>query len=137
MAEQQGKRGRHHPDQVQGQDGGAWRQAEVEEAMVNVPAVRGEDRLAAQEAAHDGQGDLEQRYGQREQRDGHAQQRGGLLRPDHSIAAQQEADEQRAGIAEEHRGRVEIIAEEAQQSARQGEGGVRQSDISLDERLRE
>src|SRR5262245_33844922 len=89
--------GRH---EIELEHGGARGALDVEQSVMHVEAVRGEDRSACPHAAHDRECGVEDRDGQCEQRDEEGDQR------DPAVALECEerqgvADEQRTGIAEE------------------------------------
>ncbi len=97
---------------VEEKSGAARGEAAVEETVVDVAAVGGEDGLATEEAADDGEGGVEEGDGESDEGGGHAEDGGGFLAGENAVAAEEEADEEAAGIAEIDAGGVEVIAQE-------------------------
>src|SRR5260370_3166565 len=114
--------GKKAGNSVQGEGDLARSESLVEQAVVNMTAVGGEDGLLAEEAADDGQGGVQQRDGQGDHGRGHAEDSGRLFAPQDSIASQQEADQQAAGVAQENCRRVEVVTQESEQCAGERNG---------------
>ncbi len=92
-------------------------------AVVNVVPVGMEWMLPAGGAADDGQAGVGQRQDQCQQRRHEGQRLGAGEAALHSQPAQDEAEHQAARIAQEHAGRMEIVAQKGQAGAGQGGGG--------------
>src|SRR2546423_3771532 len=91
----------------------ALRPAALKELVVDVLTVAFEQGPARDEAARDGEAGVYD--GEREGHQGYGDRhrRRGLLRPRDGEGREQEADEERAGVAEEDRGRVKVVTKEA------------------------
>ena len=97
-------------------------------------AVWREDRLAAEESPYDRKRDVDSGR--------ESAIRGAVMpssvadfwRPDDSVAAENEADQQAAGIAQEDRRGIEVIAEESKQAAGERQGRHRQRRVMAEER---
>jgi len=87
--------------------------------------------LAPEEAPDDGEKRIEQWKGESHQRGGHAQDGGRFLAPEDTQAAEHEADEQAAGIAEEDGSGIEVVAKETEEGARQRGDGNGQREITV------
>src|SRR6266478_6579588 len=98
---------------------------------MDVAAVASEDRLVPQEAAQDGEADLEKRKRQRQRRRGDSQHGGRFLTPDDGIGTKQEADEQAARATEKYRGLVEVVPQEPEQAAREGSGCQPEGEVAM------
>ena len=102
--------------------------------MVDVAAIGCEDGFAADEAAGDGEGGIEERDGEGHEGGRHAEEGRRLLAPEDAVAAEQETDEEAAAIAEEDGRGVEIVAEEAQEGADEGRGGEGEPHVAGEQR---
>src|ERR1019366_10344759 len=102
--------------------------------MMDVVSVGGEDGLPAQEPSNDDQRGVEQGNEESQERSGHAQDGGGFLAREDAVAAQQETEEEAAGIAQEDGGGVEVVAQESDEGADQGRGGEGERNVGLEER---
>jgi hypothetical protein len=127
----EGERSRQAAEGIEDEGRVPRRDALVEQAVVDVAAVRAEDRLAPEKAPDDGEKRIEQRKGESHQRGGHAQDGGRFLAPDDTQAAEHEADEQAAGIAEEDGSGIEVVAKETEEGARQRGDGNGQREITV------
>ncbi len=87
-------------------------------------AVSREDEVALHEAARDGE-KPSNKDGASQHRREHADAAWSLRGPQQAVAADQEADEQSPGIAEEHGGSAEGVAQETEQAAKRAESRFR------------
>lgn len=92
--------------------------------------VGAEDGLAAEEAAGDGEGGIEEGNGEGNQGGGHAEKGGSFGRPHDAEAAEQEADSEAAAVAHEDGGGIEVVGQEAEEGAEEGRGEQGESDIA-------
>jgi len=120
-------------DAVEQEGHAAGSETEVQEAMVDVPAVSPEDGLAGQEPANHRKTDLEKR--QREGHGGRGESQAGsrLLAPDDAVGAKQKADEQGAGIPQEDGSGIEVVSQKTDQASGQRRGGERQHDVAMEQ----
>src|SRR5579871_6667807 len=102
---------------VENQRDAARLETALQQAMVNVIAIRSENGLVAEKAPDDGKARIEDRDSQGHHRRRHSQDGGRLLRPEHTEAAQKKADHQAARVAQKDGSRIEIVAEETDQSS--------------------
>ena len=98
---------------------------------MDVPAVRGKNRLVAQKPSQDRERNIQQRNRYSQQRHGHADQGRGFLRPHRAIASQKKADKHGSGISQENRGGVEVVAQKRNQRSHQRNAGVSERHILL------
>ena len=101
---------------------------------MDVATVGGEDGLPAQEPSNHNERGVEQGNEEGQERSSHAQDGGGFLAPEDAVAAQQETEEEAAGIAQEDGGGVEVVAQESDEGADQGRGGEGERNVGLEER---
>ena len=70
---------------------------------MDVAAIGAEDGLVSEETADDGEPGIEKWNRECHQGRSHAEDGGGFLAPEDSVAAEEEADQEAAGIAQENR----------------------------------
>jgi len=109
----------------------AGSETEVQQAMVDVPAVSPKDGLAGQEPAKDRKTDLQKRQRERHGGRGESQAGGGLLAPEDAVGAKQKADEQGAGIPQEDGSGIEVVTQKTDQASGQRRGGERQHNVAM------
>ena len=88
--------------------------------MVNMIAIRPEDRLPPEEAACDRERHVKQRDGQSDQRSSYAQCGCGFLGPDHPATRKHETYAETAAIAKKDGRRIEVEDEKPKEGAREG-----------------
>lgn len=101
--------------------------------MVDVAVIGGEDGLVSEETAEDGDTSIQKWNRKCNKGRSHAQDSGGFLAPEDAVAAQEEADQEAAGIAKENRGRIEVEAQNAQESSSERNSGNGQSNVVSEE----
>src|ERR1700722_9094811 len=94
----------------------------LEEFVVDVFAVGGEDGAAADEAGNHRERGFKNRQSKRNDGDGNGDDGRSFLCAFQSQRAQQETDEETAGISEKDGGWVEVIAKKAEDCASQRNG---------------
>jgi hypothetical protein len=119
-------------DRVDDQHHAAWSQAAIDQAVMDMAPVGGENGLAADQPAGDGQHDIEEGQRESDQRGGHAQQGEGLARPNDAVAAKQETDEEASAVPQEDGGRAEIVTKKAKQATRHRQRGAGQRAVALE-----
>lgn len=102
--------------------------------MVNVGAIRLENRKAAQEAAGDGQGGIEYRDNENHDGRGHSENRFRPGAPQHAVTAEEEADNKAAAVPQEDGSGIEVVAEETEKGAGNRGSGERKGNVPGDER---
>jgi hypothetical protein len=107
---QHGDQREERADAVEREGHAALRPAALKELVVDVLAVALEERLARDEAARDGEAGVYDRQREGHQGDGDGDGGRSLLRPRHGERREQEAREERARVAEEDGGGVEVVA---------------------------
>src|SRR5439155_9319471 len=112
-------------DSVQDNYDLAVRHAELEQLVMDVLAIRGEDRFAADQTTKNRKDGLQNRQTERDHRNGHGDDSGRFLGTLQRESAQHEPDEQASAIAEKNRCRVKVVPEETKNSASQGDGQQR------------
>ena len=104
-------------------------QAEIEQPVVDVPAVGGERRPAGQQSADDDPERIDDRDAEHQQGHGH------LGRAQDGERRQREAEEHHAARAGEDRGRMEVPAQEAGEGACEHEAQDRDEQLAIDPHL--
>ena len=94
----------------------------LQKLVVDVLAVGGEDGASADQAADDGERRLQNWQAERNYRDRDGDDGGRFLRAFESQGAEHKSDEEAAGVAQENRGRIEVVTQEAEDRAGQGDG---------------
>src|ERR1019366_9520910 len=87
----------------------------------------------AEETADDGEPGIEERNGKGQEGGSHAEHSGGFLTPEQPIAAEEEADEEAAAIAQKDGGGIEVVAQKAEESGSEGGSGEGQRNIVLEQ----
>src|SRR5579875_3545873 len=100
---------------------------------MDVATVGAEDGFLAEKAADDGDQYFGDREGERHQRGRHAETGRRVTIPHEAVAAEQEADQQAARIAEKHRSGIEVVAQETEEAADEGQDGQRQLRVVIDD----
>src|SRR6516162_3418025 len=96
---------------------------------MEMPSIGSENGLAADQAPRYGKSDVEDGDKHREKRRSHTEEGCRLCPPDDSKTAKEKSEEQAAGVAEEHRGGIEVVPEEAQQGPGKGYGNQYQGAV--------
>src|ERR1700730_17483775 len=101
--------------------------------MVNVAAIPSKNWLMPQEAPDDRKRYIQHWYSHCEERCRHPQDGGGFLAPDHAKTPEQKSNEEAAAVTKEDGRRAKIIAEEAEQGAREWQCSQRQREVAEDQ----
>ena len=96
-------------------------QAQIDQAMVEVAAIRSEERPAFQKATEHGEEGVKNGYAQGQDRQCQANQGGGFHEADHTGSGNGVAQEKAATVSHEDRGGVEIEEEKAAECPQQGQ----------------
>jgi len=129
-----GADGSGHTGSVEREGDPTGGEASLEKAVMDVAAVGGEDGLPSQEPSSHDEGGIEKRDEERQERGGHPQDGGGFLAPENAVAAEQETEEEAAGVSQEDRGRTEVVAQESEECTDQGRSGKGERNVGLEER---
>lgn len=106
----------------------------LQEFVVNVLAVGGEDGTSADQAAENGERGFEDGQSERNYRDGDSDDGGRFLGTFESEGAEQESDEEAAGISEENCGGIEVVAQKAKDGAGESDGHHGDEGVTVQER---
>src|SRR6266849_8226486 len=98
----------------------------LQQLVMNMLAVGGENGTAADETSQDGERGFKNGQAKRNYWDGDGHDGGRFLRALQGQCAEQKADEEAAGVAEEDCGRIEIESQKAQDGS--GKGNCHHSD---------
>ena len=116
-------------DYIYKDDNPAGRETAGQKLVVDMAVIGAEDGLASEETADDGEAGIQKRNRECDQGRSHAQDGGGFLAPENAVTAQEEANKEAARVTQENGGRIEVEAQNAQESSSEGNGGNGQSNV--------
>lgn len=120
-------------DYVYKDDDPAGRETAGQKLVVDVAVIGAEDGLTSEETADDGEAGIQERNRECDQGRGHAEDGGGFLAPENAVTAQKEADREAARVAQEDGGRIEVEAQDGQESSSERNGGNGQLNVVHEE----
>ena len=120
--QEQAEHGENGGDAVEKNHDLAMRHAMLQQLVVDVLAIGGEDRTAADQAANDGERQFPESASQKRQPESRRQRWWALFAlPASASALSTKSDKQTAGVAKENGRGIEVVAEKSENRARQSD----------------
>src|SRR5580765_7028678 len=94
----------------------------LQELVMDVLTIGGEDGASANEAADDGENRFKNRQAEGDDGDRDGDDGGRLLRTVEGKGAEEKSDEEASGIAQEDGRGIEVVAQESEDGARESDG---------------